>query len=551
MNRRRLTLAAPTIFVALALAVLLHLASLRALPAPTVSPGAPTSTVSSGGPNSPVPTQAPTPTASPSGTFSLSDLRAPPAPWPLPELASPPVPQSPPTLTALTSYLYGNKALLSFAQGAPTTDWRVAAPRQAAIAGYADSTSVEPGGSIGLHVAGTSATARADVFRLGLGDAKHVLTIPSIPVAPLRVRQPDPTTGVDEMRWPTAYELDVPSGWRSGLYVVKLTASGGQSYLQFVVRPIEPIRFVVMIPTLTYQAYNSYGGVSLYHWAGRAASSRGYAVSFDRPYGTANGLATFMRADFPLLVWLENHGYAPGYVTDVDVAEHPEYVTGARTVVIAGHAEYWTRSMRAAFLAAERRGVGVVAFGANLAYWQVRLEPSSDGLLDRTVICYKDSLLDPVTSERPQLATTRFDQLPDPEYAHEIFGADYTGIVQQVHPFVVTIALLGFTAETGLEAGQELPGLLGGEVDQLADPAHGFSLMTASVVETGGVPIAPTASVWVSPGGAHVFDAGTFTWAWGLDPRYAAALPGLPADAFARLTSQILAWAGAWPEEPR
>jgi len=56
-------------------------------------------------------------------------------------------------------------------------------------------------------------------------------------------------------------------------------------------------------------------------------------------------------------------------------------------------------------------------------------------------------------------------------------------------------------------------------------------------------PIAGTDKTY-SPAGNRVFDAGTFDFSWGLDPRYAAALPGFPADAFTGLTARILAWLG-------
>jgi hypothetical protein len=55
------------------------------------------------------------------------------------------------------------------------------------------------------------------------------------------------------------------------------------------------------------------------------------------------------------------------------------------------------------------------------------------------------------------------------------------------------------------------------------------------------------AAAWLGPNGAHVFDAGTFDWSWGLDPRYASALSGFPSAAFEELTAEILAWAGVLP----
>ncbi|HKB28422.1 MAG TPA: N,N-dimethylformamidase beta subunit family domain-containing protein, partial [Candidatus Limnocylindrales bacterium] len=130
----------------------------------------------------------------------------------------------------------------------------------------------------------------------------------------------------------------------------------------------------------------------------------------------------------------------------------------------------------------------------------------------------------------------------------QLLGADFAGITLGTSPLVVAPGMTAFAPEAGLQVGQALPALLGGELDQLTDTAHGLALMEVPTIDaTRGQPIRPTASLWVSPGGAHVFDAGTFAWTWGLDPRYAAALPGFPAVAFAHLTAQVIAWAGTPP----
>lgn len=418
-----------------------------------------------------------------------------------------------------------------------------------AVAGYADAVSVLPGGSTCFHLAGADRQARIDLFRIGARDAAHLLTVRAVAVAPMVVPRPDPTTGLDEMGWPCSYRLAVPPSWRSGVYLAKLSAAHGQSYVLFIVRPPKPVPFVVMIPMLTFEAYNGWNGVSLYQWEPRRRTGplRGYTVSFDRPFGTANGAALLFRTDFPLIVWLEDHGYAPGYVADSDIAAEPAYATSARTIVIAGHAEYWTRSMRDALLAAEARGVGVVALGGNLVYRQARLEPDGRRVPNRTVVCYKEATLDPLARSQPQLTTIEFAKLRTPEPAHQVLGADFAGITLETRPLLVAPGIATFAPDIGLRAGQPLPALLGGELDQPADTAHGLALTETPIVNSAGQPIRATASLWVSPGGAHVFDAGTFAWTWGLDPRYAAALPGFPADAFAHLTAEILAWAGALP----
>ena len=85
---------------------------------------------------------------------------------------------------------------------------------------------------------------------------------------------------------------------------------------------------------------------------------------------------------------------------------------------------------------------------------------------------------------------------------------------------------------------------MGDEIDLLSRKAGALILGATPVTLVGHSPGIAGASAWVTASGAHVFDAGTFDWSWGLDPRYAAALPGFPADSYARLMADILSWAG-------
>lgn len=546
-SRRRVL---PVALVALMTAVLGLIVTLQAK-APGGGPG---STASSLALSSAAPTteadasRGPNPTDLPTG--EPAPFVAPPILWPPPDLDPGLASRGPrPSLAQLATYLSGNGPIVSVAAPARASGWQLTAPNLRAVSGYADAVSVIPGGSIGLHLAGSDRSARIDVYRLGVRDAEHVLSVSKVPVAPMVIPAPDPGTGLDDMRWPLAFRLAIPATWRSGVYLAKISAAHGQSYVPFIVRPPRPVALVVMIPMLTYEAYNSWDGVSLYHWEPRrrGSPSRGYNVSFDRPFAGENGAGLLFRTAFPLIVWLEDHGYAPGFIADTDLAAQPGYATEARTFVIAGHAEYWTASMRDALLAAEARRVGVVAFGGNLIYRQVRLQPGRDGAAARTIVCYKNAVLDPLARTEPTLATIEFGKLAVPEPAHAVLGADWTGIARDIGPLVVAPGIETFAPAIGLRPGQALPALLGGELDQLADPSRGLALTVTPIVNTAGASVRPTASLWVSPGGAHVFDAGTFAWTWGLDPRYAAALPGFPTEAFSQLTAEIIAWAGTAP----
>ncbi len=425
-------------------------------------------------------------------------------------------------------------------------DWRLAAPSDA-VEGYAGATSVVAGGQLQLHLRSLGGPVRLDVFRVGRDDATYLELQAGIPAGAEPLARPDPVTGLVEEHWPVSTTLVIPATWRSGVYLVKLTAaSGAQGYILFVVRPVTPAPVVVILPVMTYQAYNPFGGPDLYGWP-HGPHPLAYEVSFDRPYALEDGAGYLFRLDFPLIVWLEDHGYAPAYATDADVAADPSLVTGAKAVILSGHSEYWTAGMHDTFDAAAAAGVSILDFGANTAWWQARLGPDSAGITDRTIVEYKSAALDPLAGHDPQAATTRFTELPQPRPARDLLGEDYGGIVAGLGAMDLGPDIARFAPASGLGPGQKLPGLIGAEVDLASTQPGAFDLASTPVHLRGRGDGQAGAAAWLAPRGAHVFDAGTFDWSWGLDPRYAAALPGFPATGFKELTAAILAWAGVVP----
>src|SRR6516162_8714449 len=98
---------------------------------------------------------------------------------------------------------------------------------------------------------------------------------------------PDPTTGRVECQWANPYTITVPANpsdstdWASGAYLAKLIAgtSGKQAYVVFVVRDDDRRSdLLFQTSTNTYQAYNKWGGRSLY------TVPPAVKVSFNRPY---------------------------------------------------------------------------------------------------------------------------------------------------------------------------------------------------------------------------------------------------------------------------
>lgn len=81
-------------------------------------------------------------------------------------------------------------------------------------------------------------------------------------------------------RWPLSFEI-ATQGWASGFYLVTVTALGAEpgrntAHACFVLRSRQRRRALFVLATNTWNAYNTWGGASLY--------TGGSQVSFRRPF---------------------------------------------------------------------------------------------------------------------------------------------------------------------------------------------------------------------------------------------------------------------------
>src|SRR5262249_58028378 len=88
--------------------------------------------------------------------------------------------------------------------------------------------------------------------------------------------------------------------------------------------------------------------------------------------------------------------------------------------------EYWTHSVRDALDQGVNTDVSLLVLGANVGYWQVRLEAGPDGRDRRTVVCFKDDAPghDPVGKNSPEL-TVQFRERPVSKPERRLFGEQY------------------------------------------------------------------------------------------------------------------------------
>ncbi|WUH93851.1 hypothetical protein OG900_29540 [Streptomyces sp. NBC_00433] len=405
---------------------------------------------------------------------------------------------------------------------ARSDDWRITPEGpQDAIEGYTDKASVLPGEQVGLHVSTTADSFRAAAFRVGWYGGKQAALVWTSPWVPGR-RQPRGRLAVPTRTVTAGWErsLDVDTGgWPEGAYLLVLTAaSGHQRYVPLVVRSAGAAgRTLIMHAPTTWQAYNDWGGYSLYTGRDGTYGHRSYAVSFDRPYA-ASGAEKFLVYERALVVLAERLGLPLAYTTGVDVHRDPGVLRGAATAVSLGHDEYWTPEQRAYVTAARDAGTNLVFLGANSCYRRIRLEEGPDGGA-RTVVCYKtDYRLDPYLALHPAKPTNDFRARPAPDPESALTGVIYEGFPVDA-PYVVENAGHWIFAGTGAARGDRFEHLVGDEYDRV-DP--GFpapapvEVLAHSPLVCQGRASHSDSAYYTVPGGAGVFATGTMRWVEGL-----------------------------------
>jgi N,N-dimethylformamidase beta subunit-like, C-terminal len=267
---------------------------------------------------------------------------------------------------------------------------------------YPTATSVDRGEAVDLAVASYDARitkATLSVYRLGYYGGvggRRVFLREHVPVAAQPTEGPDEFGLVRASGWPVK-EVPAAALGVSGVYLARFVAEDGpdpkrEMQTGFVVRDDGRARDVlVVMPTNTWQAYNRWGGKSLYAFDSNPAPTvvgyRGVKVSFDRPYANVeNAYNWVLRCEFPLIWWLERQGYDVAYTDDRGLHTQPEQLLPprTRTIAIPGHSEYWSAEMLANVRAARDAGTNVASFSANTAYWRVRYENG-----ERTLVCFK------------------------------------------------------------------------------------------------------------------------------------------------------------------
>jgi hypothetical protein len=445
------------------------------------------------------------------------------------------------------------------------------------IEGFASVMSTDVGDTVDFKINTDSTDYRVDIYRHGwyggVGARKVATLTPSVP---LPQEQPAclsvPSTGlVDCSNWGVSASWSIPGGAVSGVYranLVRLDGSGQTNHITFVVRSdASHSDLVFQTSDTTWQAYNVWGGNSLYQGAPGTNPNRAYKVSYNRPEQLGQYFDGFETGEYAFIRWIERNGFDVSYISGVDTDRDGAALLNHKAFLSVGHDEYWSSAQRTNVEAARDAGVDLAFFSGNEVYWKTRWEPGLDGGDRRTLVSYKESFspgrLDPTgiwtgTWQDPRngggnpansltgtlfvMNGLRYDPLtvPSPYRSPRL----WRGISSWATP--TPDGVLGMEWDTVPDNGKQPPGLI-----QLSQSTESTTNQAVTDLDGAGVTFgagSPTHAITLyrAASGALVFGAGMTQWSWALDPQHSR--QSMPVDPrIQQATVNLFADMGAQP----
>ena len=274
-------------------------------------------------------------------------------------------------------------------------------PRPLFIEGYSGQVSYSHGEELKLHTSTSGQQYGIQIKRHG-AKVETVFSKSGIRGAEHSIPENASSHGC---KWPVGFRMSIPANWKSGYYEVlfrtedrggkfvhrnRRSAEGGCYFILRAANPGENSKILLQFSVNTYNAYNNWGGSSLYGFHGRA-KLQGNRVSFHRPPHTL-----FPNWEAPFVAWAENNGYELEYASNMDLELRPEILRNYRLVLSVGHDEYWSAPMRDNLEKFIADGGNAAFFSGNSVCWQVRWEAG-----DHALTCWKQWFnQDPLYSQK-------------------------------------------------------------------------------------------------------------------------------------------------------
>ena len=295
--------------------------------------------------------------------------------------------------------------------GTPRSEWDLPfgsigdAAGDPTIQGFTTAFSINQGASaqVRFKVDTSAAVYRLEIYRMGYYDGLGARRISTIDALAGHAQPPcltEEQTGlIDCGNWSVSATWTVPAAAVSGIYFARAIRedTGGASHIMFVLRDDNgQSDLLFQTADTTWQAYNDYGGNSLY--TGNPAG-RAYKVSYNRPFrtraaGAGAHYSWVFSAEYPMVRWLEANGYDVSYSAGIDTDRAGAELLKHRVFLSVGHDEYWSGPQRTNVeTARDLGGVHLAFFSGNEVFWKTRWEPSIDGSNTpyRTLVSYKET----------------------------------------------------------------------------------------------------------------------------------------------------------------
>ena len=335
------------------------------------------------------------------------------------------------------------------------------------IEGYLSSASATCGETVSLTTVGAT-KFQVEIYRMGYyknTGARLIRTLTS----PKSIM-------VDSKMVPGQYLLKLRSLKRASTFVPLVITASGANDLTFV------------SSVLTWQSYNQWGGESLYKGADGNRETAASVVSFDRPYD-GDGSGQFRYMEQPLITLMEKAGLDINYITDFEVDSNPEVFAQTRSIVLGGHSEYWTRSMRQHFENAVASGTNLIVFGGNTGYAITEI------------------------NARDISGRTPYREIGQPESL--LLGSQYFAVA--IRKDLVSSNVWPFSV-LGIDA--QIKGIYGYEADTaMGTVGPGVQVLARAVISPTEKGFVAMSTYYTAPSGATVMNIGTNGWVCAMSNR--------------------------------
>jgi len=383
---------------------------------------------------------------------------------------------------------------------------------------WCDHDSARRGDTVTIFATTKAKTFTAEAFRFGWYGGKTGRRVwqADAPIAGLVQKSPtvDAKTNMRSCaHWKPSLTVDITNDWPPGMYMFRLIGDdGGNTFVPLTILEDRQAAVLVVSAITTWNAYNLYGGASLYE----GEHGRSKVVTFDRPYHQS-GSGHFFGGEYELVQMIESMGIDVAYTTSVDLHARPEQIAagGYKAVISLAHDEYYSVPIRRALESARDAGVNLMFLGANAGFRRIRLEESTHGP-HRLEVNYRVAKDDPLHGKGDQsLVTTEWRAAPAADPEAGLIGNYYES--NPVKADMVVVNPGSWILEgTGLTKGHRFKDLVQNEYDRVTPEVQGtpynIEVICHSPVVCRGKSSFADVTYYTDLSGAGVFATGTLWW---------------------------------------